>query len=102
MMLPMTGPEPSSSTDEGLFTPDRSPWKDAPDDFVVCERWCAVALADRAASSSEEMPEETDAPLEDAARAEREYVRQRLRAELGREPTEEEVDEWLRQHTEGY
>jgi hypothetical protein len=25
-----------------------------------------------------------------------------LRQELGREPTEEELDEWLRQHTEGY
>lgn len=25
-----------------------------------------------------------------------------LRDELGREPTEEELDEWLRQHTEGY
>jgi hypothetical protein len=25
-----------------------------------------------------------------------------LRAELGREPTEAELDEWLRRHTEGY
>lgn len=40
--------------------------------------------------------------LEDAARDEREYVRGRLREELGREPSEEEVSEWLRQHTEGY
>ena len=43
-----------------------------------------------------------DNSLEDAARDEREYVRGRLRAELGREPTEEEVSEWLRQQTEGY
>ncbi|MBV9209924.1 MAG: hypothetical protein JOZ52_04815 [Acidobacteria bacterium] len=43
-----------------------------------------------------------DAPLEEAVREEREYVRLRLREELGREPTDEEVDEWLRQHTEGY
>ncbi|MGB7925798.1 MAG: hypothetical protein WCF57_21345 [Pyrinomonadaceae bacterium] len=43
-----------------------------------------------------------DAPLEDAARAERDYVRERLREELQREPTEEEVDQWLREHTEGY
>jgi hypothetical protein len=43
-----------------------------------------------------------EVPLEDAARSEREYVRQRLREELGREPTDEELDEWLRQHTEGY
>lgn len=40
--------------------------------------------------------------LEDAARGEREYVRGRLREELGREPSEEEMDEWLREHTEGY
>jgi hypothetical protein len=40
--------------------------------------------------------------LEDAARREREYVRERLRNELGREPTEEELSEWLRRHTEGY
>ena len=40
--------------------------------------------------------------LEDAARDERRYARQRLRAELGRDPTEEEVNEWLRRQTEGY
>ena len=40
--------------------------------------------------------------LEDVARDEREYVRGRLRAELKREPTDEEIDEWLREHTEGY
>jgi sulfite reductase alpha subunit-like flavoprotein len=47
-------------------------------------------------------PEDADAELEDAARSERSYVRERLREELKREPTEQEVDEWLRQHTEGY
>ena len=40
--------------------------------------------------------------LEGEARKEREYVRRRLREELQREPAEEELDEWLRQHTEGY
>jgi hypothetical protein len=57
------------------------------------------------ASLSEEAggPDEPeDAPLDDAARGEREYVRRRLREELQREPTEGELDEWLRQHTEGY
>ncbi len=44
----------------------------------------------------------TDERLTEAARAEREYLRERLRAELGRAPTEEELDEWLREHTEGY
>lgn len=41
-------------------------------------------------------------PLEEAVREEREYVRRRLHDELGHEPSEEEIDEWLRQHTEGY
>jgi hypothetical protein len=40
--------------------------------------------------------------LEDAAEDEHEYLHERLRAELGREPSEEELDEWLRRHTEGY
>ena len=40
--------------------------------------------------------------LQDVARSEHEYLHQRLREDLGREPTEEELDEWLRQHTEGY
>lgn len=43
-----------------------------------------------------------DSSLEDVARDEREYVRGRLRAELGRDPSEEEIDEWMREHTEGY
>jgi hypothetical protein len=53
-------------------------------------------------SGEAEEPDDTDAPLDDAARSEREYVRRRLREELKREPTEDELDEWLRQHTEGY
>lgn len=40
--------------------------------------------------------------LDDVARRERDDMRPRLRDELGREPTEEELDEWLRRHTEGY
>jgi len=43
-----------------------------------------------------------DASLEETAEREREYLRDRLRGELGREPTEEELNEWLREHTEGY
>lgn len=55
-------------------------------------------------SSSEEAnePDGAGTPLDDAAQSEREYVRERLREELKREPTESELDEWLRQHTEGY
>ncbi len=43
-----------------------------------------------------------DVKLEDVAQNEHEYLHERLRADLGREPSEEELDEWLRQHTEGY
>ena len=52
-------------------------------------------------------PEESAEPsssmeLNEIAEAEHEYLHQRLREELGREPTEPELEEWLRQHTEGY
>lgn len=49
-----------------------------------------------------EEPAGSGETLEDAARDEREYVRQRLRRELERDPTEEEISDWLRKHTEGY
>jgi hypothetical protein len=48
-----------------------------------------------------EAPEEPS-ELGEVAETEHEYLHQRLREELGREPTEQELDEWLRQHTEGY
>jgi len=59
-------------------------------------------LIQHLASEGATEPEDVNAPLDDAARTERDYVRQRLGEELQREPTEQEVDEWLRQHTEGY
>ena len=40
--------------------------------------------------------------LANVAKEEQEFVRQALTAELGREPTEEELNEWLREHTESY
>ncbi|HEX6730522.1 MAG TPA: hypothetical protein VF074_10945, partial [Pyrinomonadaceae bacterium] len=40
--------------------------------------------------------------LSEVARDEQEFVRQTLEQKLGREPTEEEVNEWLREHTESY
>jgi hypothetical protein len=43
-----------------------------------------------------------DDSLQDLSRDERDYARERMKNELGREPTDEEVDEWLRRHTEGY
>ena len=103
MMLPEIRQSRSSPTDHGLFSPGRSLWKDAPAYFAVPELRHEEAASCITSSTGETSDEkDTDTPLEDAARAEREYVRQRLREELQREPTEEEVDEWLRQHTEGY
>jgi hypothetical protein len=55
-----------------------------------------------ASSEEDAEPDDEVAPLDDAAQSEREYVRERLREELKREPTDVELDEWLRQHTEGY
>ncbi|HVF42465.1 MAG TPA: hypothetical protein VM936_05625 [Pyrinomonadaceae bacterium] len=50
--------------------------------------------------------EETDAvgddSLQDLVRDERDHARERARRELGREPTEDEIDDWLRRQTEGY
>lgn len=51
------------------------------------------------ADSNVNQPENS---LEETAQQEHEYLRQKLRDELQREPTEQETDEWLRQHTEGY
>ena len=61
------------------------------------------ALSHRLSPSDETpTPDDSDTPLDEAVREEREYVRRRLREELQREPTDEEVDDWLRRHTEGY
>ena len=43
-----------------------------------------------------------DNSLEDAVRDEHDYARTRLREELKRDPTEDEINEWLRRQTEGY
>lgn len=40
--------------------------------------------------------------LETTARAEQEFVREVVRTELQREPSEKELDDWLRWHTEAY
>ena len=52
--------------------------------------------------SSESGPSAGGESLEDAARDEREVATNRLREELRRDPSDEEVNEWLRRHTEGY
>ena len=65
----------------------------------------SLEVAQRLSESSPDeisLPEGEDTSLENAAQTEQEYLRRRLREELKREPTQEELDEWLRQHTEGY
>ncbi len=54
------------------------------------------------AEMNEEPTERTDDSLAEVAQKEKEYLRARLRAELGRDPSDEELNDWLRQHTEGY
>jgi hypothetical protein len=46
--------------------------------------------------------DEEKSELSQVAAKEEEFVRERLMEELGREPTQEELDEWLREHTESY
>jgi hypothetical protein len=75
------------------------------DGYGVAVWVCAIGTAASNDSSEEGTPPQDDNPdsgLEEVARREREYVRRRLREELKREPTEEEMDEWLRQQTEGH
>ena len=55
-----------------------------------------------AANMAIDASEEGDDSLEEVARKEQEFLRQQLREELKREPSEEELNEYERQHTEGY
>ena len=40
--------------------------------------------------------------LAETVKEEAEFLREKLREQFGREPTEEELNEWLREHTESY
>lgn len=53
-------------------------------------------------SSVAAAPPENDSSLKALIKEEQSYVRERLRKELGREPTQKEADEWLDAHTESY
>ena len=68
--------------------------------WMIGEIWAAGSTGTPA--EGEPSGERVEPELEEVARTEREYVRRRLREELNREPTEEEMDEWLRQQTEGH
>ena len=47
-------------------------------------------------------PKEDKSDLSSIASEGEDFVRERLSAELGRQPTQEEIDDWLREHTESY
>jgi len=48
------------------------------------------------------MDTEEKSDLTEVAADEEAFVREKLKVELGREPTSEEISEWLREHTESY
>ncbi len=56
----------------------------------------------RVRNGGKQQKENTNDTLEDLARDEQEFLHERLRRELKREPSEEEINEYVRQHTEGY
>jgi hypothetical protein len=53
-------------------------------------------------TSDEERDASGDDSLQDLSNEQRGLARERLSAELDREPTEDEIDDWLRRQTEGY
>ncbi len=57
---------------------------------------------DELPANSTDTPPENDSSLEALVREEQSLARERLREELGREPSQEEADKWLSEQTEGY
>lgn len=47
-------------------------------------------------------PKENDSSLNALVNQEQSLARERLRKEIGREPTQDEVDKWLNEQTESY
>ena len=57
---------------------------------------------DELPASSTDAPPDNDSSLEALVSEEQSIARERMREKLGREPTQEEADEWLNEQTEGY
>ncbi len=77
--------------------------EDSPARLLTLRTVDALAVQSRfSAEEDASTTEEGDNSLDEVAETEHEYVRRRVRDELGREPSEEEMDEWLRRHTEGH
>jgi hypothetical protein len=58
--------------------------------------------AQKLSQQPEDLPPSDDSSLEALINQEQTLARRSLQKELGREPTQEEVDEWLSAHTESY
>ncbi len=52
--------------------------------------------------SQDKISKENDSSLEALVRQEQSVPRRHLTEELGREPTQEEIDRWISEQTEGY
>ena len=52
--------------------------------------------------SQDKISKENDSSLEALVHQEQSVARKGLTEELGREPTQEEIDRWLNEQTEGY
>lgn len=59
-------------------------------------------MIDKSVGDSGGAPRGNDSSLKALVNQEQSDARERLREELGREPTREEADEWLNAQTEGY
>ena len=71
-------------------------------DGEVKKKTAVLPPISRIRASMKEPAAPPTSPPAEAAKVEEEFIRETLRIELGREPTSDEVDEWLREHTEGY
>ena len=59
-------------------------------------------IAPHKALNREDDSLQTDSSLEALVNQEQTLAARQLHEELGREPTQEEIDEWLKAHTESY
>jgi DNA-directed RNA polymerase specialized sigma subunit len=59
-------------------------------------------IAHEPAQRSDDSPAKKDSSLEALVDQEQSIARKNLQNELGREPSQEEIDKWLSAHTESY
>ena len=107
---PITAKKNGPISDVGLFAGDDGrrliiageAFRLAIETSMVTGEVLVMNLESEEARDADTTEPDKDLGLQGIARSEHEYLHQRLREDLGREPSEAELDEWLRQHTEGY